>query len=59
LLLFAPLLVLLVPPARGAALAAVLAAVSAAALIAYPFSRQSASFPKILQPSEYPLPDET
>jgi biofilm PGA synthesis N-glycosyltransferase PgaC len=40
--------------ARGCALAAVLAAVSAAALFTYPFSRQVASFPKILQPSEYP-----
>jgi hypothetical protein len=47
------------PPARGAALAAVLAAVSAAALLTYPFSRQAASFPKILQPSEYPLSDQS
>lgn len=39
--------------ARGCALAAVLAAVSAAALLTYPFSRQVASFPKILQPSQY------
>lgn len=59
LLLFAPALLLVIPPARGAALAAVLAAVSAAALFSYPFSRQAASFPKILQPSEYPLSDET
>jgi cellulose synthase/poly-beta-1,6-N-acetylglucosamine synthase-like glycosyltransferase len=51
-------LLLVVPQARklarGCALAAVLAAVSAAALFTYPFSRQVASFPKILQPSEYP-----
>jgi hypothetical protein len=59
LLLLAPALLLDIPPARGAALAAVLAAVSAAALFSYPFSRQAASFPKILQPSEYPLSDET
>ena len=59
LLLLASSLLLLIPPARGAALAAVLAAVSAAALLTYPFSRQAASFPKILQPSEYPLSDET
>lgn len=59
LLLFTPALLLVIPPARGAALAAVLAAVSAAALFSYPFSRQAASFPKILQPSEYPLSDET
>jgi Glycosyl transferase family 2 len=59
LLLLAPALLLVIPPARGAALAAVLAAVSAAALFSYPFSRQAASFPKILQPSEYPLSDET
>jgi cellulose synthase/poly-beta-1,6-N-acetylglucosamine synthase-like glycosyltransferase len=39
--------------ARACALAAVLAAVSAAALLTYPFSRQVASFPKILQPSQY------
>jgi cellulose synthase/poly-beta-1,6-N-acetylglucosamine synthase-like glycosyltransferase len=52
-------LLLVLPPARGAALAAVLAAVSAAALVTYPFSRQAASFPKILHPSEYPLSDET
>jgi cellulose synthase/poly-beta-1,6-N-acetylglucosamine synthase-like glycosyltransferase len=51
LVLAAPLL-LIIPPARGAALAAVLALVSAAALINYPFSRQAASFPKILQPDE-------
>jgi hypothetical protein len=59
LLLLAPALLLVLPPARGAALAAVLAAVSAAALFTYPFSRQAASFPKILEPSEYPLSDET
>lgn len=58
-LLFAAGLLLLLPPARGAALAAMLAIVSAAALIAYPFSRQGASFPKIVQPSEYLLPDES
>ncbi|MDP9193589.1 MAG: glycosyltransferase [Acidobacteriota bacterium] len=59
LLLLAPMLLLFIPAARGAALAVVLAAVSAAALFTYPFSRQAASFPKILQPSEYPLSDET
>jgi Glycosyl transferase family 2 len=59
LLLAGPSLLLILPPARGAALSAVLAAVSAAALFTYPFSRQAASFPKILQPSEYPLSDET
>ena len=59
LMLLAPALLLVLPPARGAALAAVLAAVSAAALFSYPFSRQAASFPKILQPSDYPLSDET
>mgnify|MGYP003575167047 CR=1 FL=1 len=59
LLLAAPALLLMLPPARGAALAAILAAVSAAALFAYPFSRQAASFPKILQPADYPLSDET
>jgi biofilm PGA synthesis N-glycosyltransferase PgaC len=52
-------LLMTVPPARGAALAAVLAAVSAAALLTYPFSRQAASFPKILQPSDYPLSDQS
>lgn len=41
------------PLARGVALAIVLAAVSAAAVIMLPFSRQDASFPKI-----YQLPDE-
>jgi cellulose synthase/poly-beta-1,6-N-acetylglucosamine synthase-like glycosyltransferase len=40
-------------PARGVALAALLAAVSAAALLMHPFSRQQASFPKILRASEY------
>jgi hypothetical protein len=44
--------------ARGIALAAVLAAVSALALLTYPFSRQAASFPKIVQPWEYRMPDE-
>lgn len=48
LALAAPLLFLF-PPARGAALAAMLALVSAAALISYPFSRQAASFPKIYE----------
>jgi cellulose synthase/poly-beta-1,6-N-acetylglucosamine synthase-like glycosyltransferase len=46
-------LLLLVPFARAFALAALLAAVSAAALLMHPFSRQQASFPKILRPSEY------
>jgi cellulose synthase/poly-beta-1,6-N-acetylglucosamine synthase-like glycosyltransferase len=46
-------LLLIVPFARGFALAALLAAVSAAALLMHPFSRQQASFPKILRPSEY------
>lgn len=55
--LTAPLLllttfVLLLPSARGAALAIMLAAVSATALLAYPFSRQAASFPKIAQLSD-------
>lgn len=40
-------------------LAALLGGVSALALLTYPFSRQAASFPKILQPWEYRLPDET
>ncbi len=44
---------LLRPLARGVALAIVLIAVSAAAVLMYPFSRQVASFPKI-----YQLPDE-
>jgi cellulose synthase/poly-beta-1,6-N-acetylglucosamine synthase-like glycosyltransferase len=59
LLLAISALLLFLPQARGAALAAVLVFVSAAALCCYPFSRQAASFPKILEPSEYPLPDET
>jgi cellulose synthase/poly-beta-1,6-N-acetylglucosamine synthase-like glycosyltransferase len=46
-------LLLILPFARGVALAALLAAVSAAALLMHPFSRQQASFPKILRPSEY------
>ncbi|MBV9070338.1 MAG: glycosyltransferase [Acidobacteria bacterium] len=46
-------LLFVIPPARGFALAALLAAVSAAALLMHPFSRQQASFPKILRPSEY------
>jgi cellulose synthase/poly-beta-1,6-N-acetylglucosamine synthase-like glycosyltransferase len=44
---------LILPAARACALAALLAAVSAAALLMHPFSRQQASFPKILRPSEY------
>jgi len=47
------MLLFVIPPARGLALAALLAAVSAAALLMHPFSRQQASFPKILRPSEY------
>src|SRR3954453_16657497 len=47
------MLLLILPFARGFALAALLAAVSAAALLMHPFSRQQASFPKILRPSEY------
>jgi cellulose synthase/poly-beta-1,6-N-acetylglucosamine synthase-like glycosyltransferase len=47
------MLLFVIPPARGVALAALLAAVSAAALLMHPFSRQQASFPKILRPSEY------
>jgi len=47
------MLLFVVPAARGFALAALLAAVSAAALVMHPFSRQQASFPKILRPSEY------
>jgi hypothetical protein len=42
---------------RGFTLAAMLAGVSAVALLTYPFSRQAASFPKILQPWEYQIPD--
>jgi cellulose synthase/poly-beta-1,6-N-acetylglucosamine synthase-like glycosyltransferase len=49
----ATILLFVVRPARGLALAALLAAVSAAALLMHPFSRQQASFPKILRPSEY------
>jgi cellulose synthase/poly-beta-1,6-N-acetylglucosamine synthase-like glycosyltransferase len=49
-------------PVRRAAcavvLAAMLAAVSALALFTYPFSRQAASFPKIVQPWEYQFRDE-
>lgn len=44
--------------ARAAVLAAMLAAVSALALFTYPFSRQAASFPKIVQPWEYQFRDE-
>ncbi|MEA2337271.1 MAG: hypothetical protein QOE82_1278 [Thermoanaerobaculia bacterium] len=47
------MLLLFLPAARGIALAALLAAVSAAALLTHPFSHQQASFPKILRPSEY------
>ena len=47
------ILLFVIPAARGLALAALLAAVSAAALLMHPFSRQQASFPKILRPSEY------
>ncbi|HEV7428336.1 MAG TPA: glycosyltransferase [Thermoanaerobaculia bacterium] len=47
------MLLFVIPPARGFALAALLAAVSAAALLTHPFSRQQASFPKILRASEY------
>jgi cellulose synthase/poly-beta-1,6-N-acetylglucosamine synthase-like glycosyltransferase len=47
------MLLFVIRPARGFALAALLAAVSAAALLTHPFSRQQASFPKILRPSEY------
>jgi cellulose synthase/poly-beta-1,6-N-acetylglucosamine synthase-like glycosyltransferase len=50
----AALLLLILPPARGAALAVMLTVVSAAALLAYPFSRQAASFPKIVQLSDEP-----
>jgi cellulose synthase/poly-beta-1,6-N-acetylglucosamine synthase-like glycosyltransferase len=55
LLVFAAMPVLLVPVAlaaalrRGVALAALLAIVSAAALLLYPFSTQMASFPKIAE----------
>jgi hypothetical protein len=38
---------------RLAMLAGILVGVSASAFIAYPFSRQTASFPKVVQPSEY------
>ncbi|HEV7572747.1 MAG TPA: glycosyltransferase [Thermoanaerobaculia bacterium] len=47
------ILLFIIPPARGFALAALLTAVSAAALLMHPFSRQQASFPKILRASEY------
>ncbi|HEX7831477.1 MAG TPA: glycosyltransferase [Thermoanaerobaculia bacterium] len=47
------MLVVIALASRGAMLAAVLAGVSAVALLTYPFSRQEASFPKILQPIEY------
>ena len=50
---FVATLLLIIPFARGVALAALLAAVSAAALLMLPFSRQQASFPKILRASEY------
>jgi cellulose synthase/poly-beta-1,6-N-acetylglucosamine synthase-like glycosyltransferase len=50
--LLATAVVFLVPPARAAALAMLLSAVSAAALLTYPFSRQAASFPKIQTISE-------
>jgi cellulose synthase/poly-beta-1,6-N-acetylglucosamine synthase-like glycosyltransferase len=43
---------------RFGALATLLTAVSAAALLRYPFSRQTASFPKIVSPSDHPLYDE-
>jgi cellulose synthase/poly-beta-1,6-N-acetylglucosamine synthase-like glycosyltransferase len=49
----AAMLLFVIPAARGFALAALLAAVSAAALVMHPFSRQQASFPKILRASEY------
>jgi hypothetical protein len=44
--------------ARLAALAAALTAVSTFVLFAYPFRRQSATLPKISQPSDYGLADE-
>jgi len=54
---FIAMLLLVMPSfraaARACALAALLAAVSAVALLMHPFSRQQASFPKILRPSEY------
>jgi cellulose synthase/poly-beta-1,6-N-acetylglucosamine synthase-like glycosyltransferase len=50
---FVATLLLIIPFARGFALAMLLAAVSAAALLMHPFSRQQASFPKILRASEY------
>lgn len=46
-------LLFVIRPLRGFALAALLVAVSAAALVMHPFSRQQASFPKILRASEY------
>ena len=52
----------LVPPlravARSASLAVVLTMASAAALLAYPFSRQVASFPKVLRSHDYPRAEE-
>jgi cellulose synthase/poly-beta-1,6-N-acetylglucosamine synthase-like glycosyltransferase len=42
--------------ARFAALALLLTAVSAAAVLTYPFSRQAASFPKILSSADLPRP---
>jgi cellulose synthase/poly-beta-1,6-N-acetylglucosamine synthase-like glycosyltransferase len=50
---FVATLLLIIPFARGFALAVLLAAISAAALLMHPFSRQQASFPKILRASEY------
>lgn len=44
--------------ARLCALSLVLLGVTVAALVRYPISRQAASFPKILQPWEYQLPEE-
>jgi glycosyltransferase involved in cell wall biosynthesis len=44
--------------ANLAALAVVLAGTTLAALVTYPFSRQTASFPKVLRPAELRLPVE-
>jgi cellulose synthase/poly-beta-1,6-N-acetylglucosamine synthase-like glycosyltransferase len=44
--------------ARGIALSVLLALVSAAALLMFPFSRQVASFPKVLKHWEYEFPNE-
>jgi cellulose synthase/poly-beta-1,6-N-acetylglucosamine synthase-like glycosyltransferase len=49
--------ILLALTSRAFVLALSLAVVSAAALLLYPFSRQGASFPKILRPWEYQTPD--